>query len=84
MAYDEFEIPLLRAIVICSNRIKKVLDDKEVKHHIKTPVFVEKLGSPKTVAHNGDLIDWMNKYQALLRWQSMKKRYHEMLHQVKI
>ncbi|MGO9614230.1 MAG: hypothetical protein ACLPX5_14530 [Dissulfurispiraceae bacterium] len=87
MAYDEFEISLLREIAVCNNRIKKikkVLNDMEDTHNIKTPVFVEKFGSRKTGAHNGDFIDWMNNYEALLRWESMKRQYQEMLNQVKI
>lgn len=56
----------------------------EGKHNIKTSAFVEKFSSGQIVAHDGDSIDWMNNYEALHRWESMKRRYEEMLHQVKI
>lgn len=87
MHTDEYEISLLRELLVCEKEIKKItrgLAGMETKYGMKTRVFVAEFGCGNITEQKDDYKVWIKEYEALKKWEVLRDQYTALLRRMKI
>ena len=82
MHTDEYEISLSRELGVCEGYVKKyrkVLDDLEARHGVRTDEVLGTGRDRALTAAAGELQEWQQAFEALQRWSAVRDEYGRLL-----
>ncbi len=87
MHTDEYEISLSRELEVCRRyilKIKKALRGFEGKYKIPTEEFLKRYNGGELPGSEGDFIVWVEKHEALKRWEERLREFERIYRQMKL
>lgn len=82
MHTDEYEISLLRELVVCKKKVEALNKDlvrREVKFKMTTDRFIDLISRGELLVDNQDFVTWLSDYRALRTWQNSMEQYNDIL-----